>query len=107
MSAASATISLAPGHAGLPDDWRAEARCRGEAAADFFAPVSGETRRARAARERRAVAVCAECPVQQACLDDAAGRGERYGIWGGRSFDERTSLTHQRPPSDYSLRRPA
>lgn len=89
-----------------PDVWRAEARCRGDAATDFFAPITGETRRARAARERRAVAVCAECPVQARCLEDAARRGERYGIWGGRSFDERTSLKHQPPLPDY-LPRPA
>lgn len=86
-----------------PHAWRRQAICRGDAAADFFTPFGGETRRQRAARERRAIAVCADCPVRADCLADAVGRDERYGIWGGRAFDERTSLKHQ-PPLPTHLR---
>lgn len=83
--------------------WRRLAICRGPVAADFFTPFGGETRRQRSARERRAVAICADCPVRGDCLADAVSRNERYGIWGGRAFDERTSL-RQQPPLPSHLR---
>jgi len=41
---------------------------------------------------RPAKRVCALCPVRQACLDFALQAGERHGIWGGHSPDERARL---------------
>ncbi|MDS1271551.1 WhiB family transcriptional regulator [Lipingzhangella sp. LS1_29] len=48
----------------------------------FFAPDT-ERAAARQLRERAAVALCADCPVRQACLEYAVRNGERYGVWGG------------------------
>ena len=48
--------------------------------------------------ERDAVGVqlaldtCAACPVRQACLDEALGRNESFGIWGGMTTEERRAL---------------
>ncbi|MFI2077013.1 WhiB family transcriptional regulator [Streptomyces triculaminicus] len=36
--------------------------------------------------------VCAVCPVRTACLDRALVNGERYGVFGGLTADERRSL---------------
>lgn len=40
--------------------------------------------------------VCQECPVQVECLEYALVNNERYGIWGGRSPNERKKLLRQR-----------
>jgi WhiB family redox-sensing transcriptional regulator len=70
-------------------DWQRSARCRGEAGRDFYPPFGGERRRDRGARELRAKAVCDSCPVRVDCLDHAVRSGERYGVWGGLTSDER------------------
>jgi len=44
------------------------------------------------AREQRAKAVCGRCPAADACLDAAIASGERYGVWGGLTFDERITF---------------
>lgn len=36
--------------------------------------------------------VCASCPVQARCLEDALGRSEPNGIWGGLTPEERRKL---------------
>jgi WhiB family redox-sensing transcriptional regulator len=40
--------------------------------------------------------VCRSCPVRCDCLDDALARGERYGIWGGYTTDQRRRIRYQR-----------
>ncbi|AEF42470.1 WhiB-like protein [Hoyosella subflava DQS3-9A1] len=54
----------------------------------FFHP-DGERGRARLERERRAKALCRECPVLAQCREHALTVGEPYGIWGGMSESER------------------
>lgn len=39
--------------------------------------------------------VCNRCPVRQQCLDEALGRRESFGIWGGMTTDERRALLRQ------------
>jgi WhiB family redox-sensing transcriptional regulator len=39
-----------------------------------------------------AKAVCARCPVREACLRFALDTGQNYGIWGGLTEDERHKL---------------
>jgi WhiB family transcriptional regulator, redox-sensing transcriptional regulator len=45
-----------------------------------------------------AKALCAECPIQQACLAGALERGEYTGVWGGQILDRGLILTHKRGP---------
>ena len=73
-------------------EWQHEARCRGDAGTDFYPPFGGERKRDHVAREQRAKAVCATCPVARHCLEQAVAAGERYGVWGGLTFDERVTF---------------
>jgi WhiB family redox-sensing transcriptional regulator len=45
-----------------------------------------------------AKALCAECPVQRACLLGALERGEYTGVWGGQIVENGQILTHKRGP---------
>ena len=69
--------------------WQRAALCRGEAGRDFYPPFGGERKRDRKARELRAKAVCESCPARAECLDHAVSSGERHGVWGGLTSDER------------------
>jgi len=44
----------------------------------------------------RAKAICARCPIQQACLDYALDASPIQGVWGGTTEAERR-LLKQRP----------
>ena len=46
--------------------------------------------------EDAAKAVCASCPVREACLDHALTASEPYGIWGGLTLRERRMLRRSR-----------
>ena len=65
--------------------------CKGEDPNLFFGP-DAEFVSARQVREAKAKAVCAGCPVRDACLAYALDTGEAYGIWGGLSEDERRAI---------------
>lgn len=71
-----------------PQSWRTHAACRGIDPEIFF-PVTDED--ADQAKE-----VCAECPVQEACLEHALGGREKEGIWGGCTERERRRIMRQR-----------
>ena len=77
-----------------PWPWREQAACRG-ADPDLFFPVKGGT--AQHEVVVRAKAICALCPVSDACLDHALAHGERQGIWGGLTERERRPLRSPRP----------
>ncbi len=62
--------------------WHADAACRGMDP-DIFFPI--EHRAQREAKE-----VCKGCPVRETC--ESSGLGESYGIWGGRTINERRVL---------------
>ncbi|QSE87839.1 WhiB family transcriptional regulator (plasmid) [Rhodococcus pseudokoreensis] len=72
-------------------DWQLRARCRSLGTETFFGTDS-ETRGARIRRERRARAICGECPVRERCRDHALRVGESHGVWGGTSAPERARL---------------
>jgi WhiB family transcriptional regulator, redox-sensing transcriptional regulator len=74
---------------GTTAKWQQRGACRGEAGVDFYPPMEHERKHERVARERRAKAVCAACPVRIDCLEHAVTADERYGIWGGLTQDER------------------
>ena len=50
-------------------------------------------------RVAKAKAVCAGCPVRDACLAYALDTRQEYGIWGGTDEDERRALLRQRSAS--------
>jgi WhiB family redox-sensing transcriptional regulator len=68
------------------DRWKDHAVCKGRTA--LFFPPRAERPQARARRERHALRLCNECPVQAACQQSARANHE-YGFWGGESEEER------------------
>jgi WhiB family redox-sensing transcriptional regulator len=75
--------------------WQDRAACAGLDVVLFFGP-DGERQPEREARERRAKAVCASCPVRAQCLDYAISRPEKYGVWGGLNEEERAAERRRR-----------
>jgi WhiB family redox-sensing transcriptional regulator len=75
--------------------WQFLAACRGEDAALFFAPNYFEKREEKLARESRAKAFCARCPVQGECLSYALRVREAHGVWGGLNELERRVMLRQ------------
>ncbi|MDQ6782316.1 MAG: WhiB family transcriptional regulator [Actinomycetota bacterium] len=71
------------------ESWRWSAACR-QVDHDLFFPVgkSGEA----AVEIKRAKAVCASCPVREACLAFALATNQEFGIWGGYDERERPGL---------------
>ena len=76
-------------------DWRAQAACRNTDPETFF-PV-GEGGPAYELQVAAAKAVCAGCPVQDECLDEALARIPG-GIAGGLTPAERRRLSRGRAP---------
>lgn len=68
--------------------WRAYAACTAHPEVDFF-PERGHS-------TREAKAICATCPVKDACLEVALANGEKFGIWGGMSERERRRIRRDR-----------
>ena len=71
-------------------DWADRAACRDSDMATFF-PTVGDQRTYRAA-----IAICAGCPVRQACLEYALTNRIRYGVWGGLNDDGRRRISGPR-----------
>lgn len=70
-----------------PLDWRDRALCA-ETDPELFHPEKGGGGGNRAAK-----AVCAKCPVIEACLEYAmTSQAGEYGIWGGTTEHERRHL---------------
>jgi len=68
--------------------WRKRGACRG-LDPDIFYPAAEED-------APEAQAICAMCPVRQACLEYALAARERDGIWGGATERERRRMIRQR-----------
>lgn len=71
-----------------PEDWREAAACRDLDTAVFFPETDDEVDAARA--------VCASCPVRDACLEFALVTRQDDGIWGGLTETERRRLRRRR-----------
>ncbi len=81
-------------------DWRSAGACA-TADPDLFFPIS--TYAAGVREAERALRVCAGCPVRRQCLEFAMRTGEREGIWGGTTPEERIRILRgatalSRPP---------
>jgi WhiB family transcriptional regulator, redox-sensing transcriptional regulator len=85
-----------------PDvSWQRRAACQALDVELFFGP-DGESPTAREAREAKARAVCASCPVRIQCLDYALENSIRYGIWGGLNAGDRTRERRRRSPRPHA-----
>jgi WhiB family redox-sensing transcriptional regulator len=76
-------------------EWQLNGACRGLDVERFFHP-DGERGPRRVNRERAAKAVCATCPVIDACARHAIEAREPYGVWGGLSETDREEIWAQR-----------
>jgi WhiB family transcriptional regulator, redox-sensing transcriptional regulator len=79
-------------HMARPTDWQQQGLCRASDSSVFFAPAHFEHKPEREAREAKAKAVCAGCPVRSECLEWALETREPYGVWGGYSESERKQI---------------
>ena len=68
--------------------WYSRANCRG-VNPDLFYPQRGQG-------TREAKEVCRGCVVREQCLEDAIGRYEKFGIWGGMSERQRRQVRRAR-----------
>lgn len=69
-------------------DWQEDAACRDESIDLFFGP-DGERPTVRREREAKALAICARCPVVEACSRHALALPENHGVWGGTTEHDR------------------
>lgn len=70
------------------ENWRQRAACSG-LDTDIFFPASEQDAGA-------AKAVCAGCPVRDACLEWALASRQEDGVWGGLTDNERRRLRRRR-----------
>ena len=71
----------------ITTDWMDFAVCRGHS--HLFFPNTSITGRARAKLNKEALALCAVCPVIEACRDYGVAT-QSSGIWGGETEEERS-----------------
>lgn len=69
--------------------WRVLGTCLDYEPELFF--PAGETGLA-AEQAQAAVAVCQECPVMLECLAYAVETGQRFGVWGGTTAEDRARI---------------
>jgi WhiB family redox-sensing transcriptional regulator len=67
-----------------PDHWQREAACYG-IDPDLFFPTSEE-------EAGDALDFCSACGVRETCLAWALKNGERYGVWGGLTEQQRRRI---------------
>lgn len=68
-------------------DWD-RANCRGTDTELFF-PISGN-------QDGPAKRVCSGCRIRESCLNYAIDTGEKFGIWGGMTEQDRTEEIRRR-----------
>ncbi len=76
-------------------EWQYEGACRSVDPETFFSPDAERGPRRRS-REARAKALCAVCPVIEACRAHALAVREPYGVWGGLNINERDMILNHR-----------
>ncbi len=72
--------------------WRSRAACR-ESDTELFYHPERERGAERRWREVAAKQVCATCPVREICLRSAIDTREQHGVWGGRTVEERETIS--------------
>jgi WhiB family redox-sensing transcriptional regulator len=77
-------VKTLPANPSPPDMWQDKAACYG-LDPDVFFPVSEE-------EAGPALAYCSACHIREMCLSWALKNGERYGVWGGLTEQQRRRL---------------
>jgi WhiB family redox-sensing transcriptional regulator len=75
------------------ETWMTEGACHDEDP-DLFFPISASD--AGAEQIRQATSICDHCGVESVCLRYALNNRIKYGIWGGRTEQQRQSLIRSR-----------
>ena len=70
------------------EPWVADAACSGHPEHEIFFSEKETCK----ANYQRAKLICSGCPVWKDCLDYSMRNYEQFGIWGGLTIKERTSL---------------
>jgi WhiB family transcriptional regulator, redox-sensing transcriptional regulator len=78
-------------------DWTLAA-CVGRDLSLFFPNTPGNSLEPAAA----AAVICRACPIQAACLEHALETDERYGIWGGFTWEQRQRIKQGLPVRTHS-----
>jgi WhiB family redox-sensing transcriptional regulator len=55
-------------------------------------------------RAEKAKSVCARCPVKAQCLAYALATGQKFGVWGGTTEEDRRVMTRGSQPADLPAR---
>jgi len=84
--------AMTNGHAD-PEGWAAQGACQ-RSDPELFFPVAPAG--PAAAQIAQAKDVCATCQVRQECLEFALESGQKFGVWGGTTEDERRALRRRR-----------
>jgi WhiB family transcriptional regulator, redox-sensing transcriptional regulator len=74
-------LKTLPPNPSPPDMWQDQAACFGIDPDTFFPTSEDEA--------GPALAYCTACPIRQTCLAWALKNGERYGVWGGLTEQQR------------------
>jgi WhiB family transcriptional regulator, redox-sensing transcriptional regulator len=80
-------LDLLPTNPSPPDVWQDRSACYGIDPNVFF-PISEE-------EAGPALAFCNGCGIRAECLAWALKNGERYGVWGGLTEQQRRRLARQ------------
>ena len=80
---------------GTGQEWQEIAACKTIQVELFFPPTEEEAEGAKS--------VCRACLVKEPCLEFAIAAGERFGVWGGLTPQERRYLVAKRRTRDTSI----
>lgn len=65
----------------------------------FFAPNHPEFKDMLNRRVQAAKSICQTCPIIDSCLENALSTGQKEGIWGGKTEQERRLILRKRGKS--------
>jgi len=84
MSDPEIDLQALPQQVSPPDHWQERSACYGLDAEVFFPTTEEEA--------GLALSYCGVCQVKEVCLAWALQNGERYGVWGGTTEQQRRRL---------------
>jgi WhiB family redox-sensing transcriptional regulator len=70
-------------------NWRADAACSGINSDLFFPPGDDDPTPEQTTKAKE---ICAQCPVQEACLQYSLATNQAAGVWGGLDAGERRRM---------------